>query len=409
MRRDADPVGLAEAARDALGKRARYGPDVDLESYRLEEPRVERGDPDPALLEEARRKVGVDPGVTSYFQAGETAFYRMMADSLAKLGVVVKPLRVALEEDEAARRLAWRLVRPDADKYTAAAYLYGGELGYYIYVPPGVKVDKPIYTCLSLFTGGEAQFTHNIVFVDEGAEAHVTTGCMVPHGVRGGLHVGISEFYVARGARLGFTMLHSWAPGVHVRPRTAARVEEDGEYRSYYVIYSPVASIQSFPKAFLARGAYAKFTSIVSAEGGGVYDLGGAAVLEGEGASAEVVSRVMARDGSRVTARGDILAKVGGARGHIECLGLLLDEESLVESIPVITSRAPGAELTHEAAIGSLAEENIAYLEAKGFTEDEARAMLLRGFLSVEEPGLPPLVKSEVDRIVEYIVERAVG
>jgi len=398
-----------EAVRRALSKRAEYGPDIDLSRYRMGRPRVEEGVPGGALLEEARRRVGLDPRGISYFQVGETAFYRAMEASLRRFGVVVKPLRIALEEDERARRIAWSLVPPDKDKYTAAAYLYGGELGYYVYVPPGVKVEQPIYTCLSLFTGGEVQFTHNIVYVDEGAEAHVTTGCMVPHGVKGGLHVGISEFYVARGARLGFTMLHSWAPGTHVRPRTAVRVEEGGEYYSYYAVYSPVESIQSYPVAWLAAGAHAKFTSVVSAEEGGVYDLGGGAVLEGEGATAEIVSRVMARDGASVTARGRIESRVGGTRGHIECLGLLLDSVSRVESVPVISSTAPGAELTHEAAIGSLSEENIAYLEAKGFTEDEARALLLRGFLSVEEPGLPEIVRREVERIVDYIVRNAVG
>ncbi len=398
-----------ERVREALSKKAEYGPDVDLTQFRLEKPRVAVGDPDASLLAEAQRKVGLNPGSISYFQAGETAFYKMMEATLAKMGVVVKPLRIALKEDERARRIAWSLVPPDKDKYTAAAYLYGGELGYYVYVPPGVRVEQPIYTCLSLFTGGEVQFTHNIVYVDEGAEAHVTTGCMVPHGVKGGLHIGISEFYVAPGAKLGYTMLHSWAPGVHVRPRTAVRVEEGGEYHSYYAVYSPVASIQSYPQVRLARGAYAKLTSIVSAEAGGVYDLGGRAVLEGEGAAAEMVSRVMAREGSTVVARNEIDAKTGGTRGHIECLGLLLDDASRVDSVPIISSLAPGAELTHEAAIGSLSEENIAYLEAKGFTEEEARALLLRGFLSVEEPGLPPLIRSEIERIVDFIVKNAVG
>ena len=89
--------------------------------------------------------------------------------------------------------------------------------------------------------------------MDEGAEAVVTTGCLVPHGARGGLHIGITEFYVARKAKLVFTMLHSWGEGTHVRPRTVARVEE-GQFISYYAIYSHVASIQAQPRAYLARG-----------------------------------------------------------------------------------------------------------------------------------------------------------
>ncbi|MEM0377205.1 MAG: SufD family Fe-S cluster assembly protein [Thermofilum sp.] len=399
----------SERVRAALTKPAPFGVDVDLSKFGVGRTAIVSGEPDRLLAESARQRVGVELEKASYVQVGETVFARAMAAKLAKLGVVVKPLRRALEEDELPRKLAWSIIDPATDKYTAYAYSYGEELGYYVYVPPGVKVPWPIYTCLSLFTGEEVQFAHNIVYVDEGGEAVVTTGCLVPHGVKGGVHIGISEFFVARGAKLAFAMIHAWGEGVYVRPRTAVRVEEGGEYLSYYAVYSPVASLQTYPTVHLAEGARAKLVSVIAGIGSGEYDIGGRAVLEGPGASAELVSRVLAKGGAKVYSRAEVKATAPRAKGHIECLGVLMDSVSSIEAIPILSSTVQEVELSHEAAIGMIAGEKVEYLMSKGFTEEEARAILLRGFLSAEESALPDAVRPEISRIIDYIVKHATG
>ncbi|QOJ78696.1 SufD family Fe-S cluster assembly protein [Infirmifilum lucidum] len=391
----------------ALNKPSPLGPDVDLAVYKAFRPPLQDG---VGVEESIQKKVGVTPDRLSYLQVGETVIAKAMAEKFRSIGVIVEPLNRALKENKLAQELSWRLIDPRTDKYTAHTYLYGSEAGYFVYVPPGVKVPWPVYTCLSLFTGyEEVQHAHNVVYVDEGAEVVVTTGCLVPHGTRGGLHIGVSEFYVASGAKLVFTMLHSWGEGTHVRPRTVVRVEEGGQYISYYAIYSPVASIQTEPKVYLARGAHAKMVSVIAGTGNGVYDIGGVAVLEDRGSSAELISRVLASRGAKVYSRGNIEARTGGTKGHIECLGLLMDNSSNINAIPTLSSSAQEVELTHEAAIGMIAGEKIEYLMSKGFSEEEARALLIRGFLSAEVSGIPESVRVEIERIVDYVVRHALG
>ncbi len=403
-------MNLRERAEKALRKRARHDPDIDIESYELSTPEIRAEELPWEDLESFYEKLGFRGGETlSYVQVDERVYYVRQKPLYEKYGVVVEPLAIALKENSLARRLAWSLVSVDQDKYTAAAYLYGGEMGYFIYVPPGVRFPEPIYTCLGIFSKRRAQFAHNIVYLGEGAEAYITTGCMVPHGVEGGLHIGVSEFYVSRGAKLVYTMLHSWVKGVHVRPRTSIAVEEGGRYVSYYAVYSPVGSLQAMPDVRLSSGASAEHTAIVAGSGGGVYDIGSRALLLGRGSSAELVSRVVASSGARVVARADLRSSSRRTRGHIECLGLLLDDKSYVSSIPILESEVEEAELTHEAAIGFISGEKIEYLMTKGFSEEEARAILLRGFLSVEAPGLPERARREVERIIDYVVRRAVG
>ena len=403
---------LRTRALKALNKKAAYGPDIDISQYELEEPRVEgdlRAVKGKSVLRAVER-VGIDSlKRTGYLQVNETAYYKLMEKALSKYGVKVMPLRIALEKLDLAKELAWSLVSPDYDKYTAAAYLYGGELGYFVYVPSNVKVPIPIYTCLVLTSEKRIQFTHNVVYVDDYSEAHVVTGCAVPHGFSKGMHIGISEFFLGKNSKLTFSMIHAWSEGVHVRPRTAVRTKEGSEYVSYYVIYSPVASVQAYPTVFLDKEAKTYMATIIAGEGLGVYDLGSRAILEAPHTSAEIVSRVLAMDRAKVFARAEIRAKAPKSKGHIECLGLLLSEVAEIQSIPVIASERPGAELSHEAAIGVIAQEELEYLMSKGFTEEEARAIIIRGFMSIEAPGIPPSVRAEVGKILDLVTKYAIG
>lgn len=401
-----------EEVRRALSKPAAYGPDVDLGTYTAEPPSVAEiggGARMPDDVIEASGRLSLEADSATYVQLNEMALYRVVEEALGKYGVKIMPTKLALERAWLGRDLAWRLVDPRGDKYTASAYLYGGELGYFIYVPKGVKVPIPIYTCLAITANKRVQYAHNVVFVDEGAEAHLVTGCAVPHGVREGVHIGISEFYVSRGARLTFTMMHAWAEGMHVRPRTAVWVGEGGEYVSYYVIYSKVGSLQTFPRVELSTGAKAYVASVIAGSGSGIYDQGSAALLKGEGSSAEITSRVLASDSAEVYARSNVEAYESRSRGHVECLGLLLSDRAMISSIPAIASRKPGSRLTHEAAIGMIAEREVHYLMSKGFTEEESKSILVRGFMNIDVPGIPLPVKIEVERLLDKIAKSATG
>lgn len=402
-------MSMREKALEALKKPSPYGVDIDVSQFIVDTPRVEKDlDIVTEIDESIESKISIKPSKSHYVQLDQVAIYRFMRTAMERYGVRIMPLKIALEKTDLARDLAWKLVNPYSDKYTALAYLYGGELGYFIYVPRGVKLSVPIYTCLVLRSERKAQLVHNVIYVDEGAEAHVVSGCSVPHGIRGGLHVGISEYYVGRNAKLTFSMIHSWSEGLHVRPRTAVRVESGGEYVSYYMVYSPVASIQTNPVVSLGENAKLYSVSIVAGKKDGNYDIGTIASLDGAGSRAELVSRVVAFDESQIYARGDILGNAPETIGHIECLGLMASPKGSISSIPVVTSRDPSSKLSHEAAIGVIAEEEIEYLMSKGFSEDEARAVIIRGFMTVDAPGLPSSVKKEIERLT-YLIARGGG
>ncbi|MEM2820853.1 MAG: SufD family Fe-S cluster assembly protein [Thermoproteota archaeon] len=290
----------------------------------------------------------------------------------------------------------------DADKYTAAAFL-GEKEGYFINVDDGVNVDTPVQACLLLRTPGLIQAPHNIVVVGENSKVHVITGCAAMR-EETGLHIGVSEFYVKKGGTLTFTMIHSWGKAIHVRPRTVARIEEDSVFISHYVNTSPVSSLQTYPVVHMeGEGSRAYTSSIIIGKGSSNIDVGGALYLNAPGCSGEVVSRIVARDNSVNVLRARIVGKAPGVKGHVECRGLLLSNGSKVETIPELEARAQDVQLTHEAAIGRIAEEELLYLVARGFTEEEAKSIIVRGFLSVELTGLPENLAKYLENILDSL------
>ncbi len=247
------------------------------------------------------------------------------------------------------------------------------------------------------------QAPHNVVIVEEGAEVTLYTGCTImPEPA--GLHVGISEFYVGKGAKLRYVMVHSWNRVTHVRPRTAVRVDEEGEYVSYYISLGKVKSIQTFPAVHLGKEAKAYSASVILGLEDSEIDVGTYVALS-EGSSAQVVSRVLARDYSRVWTRAIISGSSG--RGHIDCRGMLVHDTAQIYAVPELRALGREAQLTHEAAIGKLSEDEIAYLMSKGFSREEAEGILIRGFISVDLEWLPHRIRRYVEGILNLVASRA--
>ena len=286
----------------------------------------------------------------------------------------------------------------DADKYTASAEL---ELdnGYFIRALPGAKIEQPVESCLYLRTDRFAQHVHNLVVVEEGAQLHIITGCATHPGVVSGLHIGVSEFYVKKGGHLTFTMIHNWGQEVHVRPRTGVMVEEGGRYISNYILLHPVKTVQMYPTVTLnGPDAVARMQSILIAHPGCELDVGGRVILKAPRTRAEVIARTITTGGNSI-ARGHLIGLEPDIKAHLECRGLILGK-GVIYAIPELEGRVAGVDMSHEAAVGKIAAEEVEYLMARGLDEEEAVSTIVRGFLHVKIEGLPPALEEEMERAI---------
>jgi Fe-S cluster assembly scaffold protein SufB len=313
-------------------------------------------------------------------------------------GVAVMPISGGLEAFPWLSEYLWRHIRPETDAYTARAKNIPHE-GYFIRSEAGVQAGHPVQACLYIAREGFSQNVHNVVIAEEGSHLQVITGCATSRHLVSGLHVGVSEFYVKKGAQLHFTMIHDWGEKVNVRPRTYVHVEAGGVFVSNYISLKPVGSLQMNPTTHLAgEGAVARFNSVLVAGRGCRLDVGSRVILEAPGTRAEIVSRAIAA-GGQIIARGELVGKAAGVKAHLECKGLIL-KEGLMHAIPELRGYVPGVEMSHEAAVGKIDQREIEYLMARGVDEDEAVSTIVRGFLNVDIEGLPGGLKEKIDKIV---------
>jgi Fe-S cluster assembly scaffold protein SufB len=342
---------------------------------------------------------GIDPSQKqrcgSYLQMDHQVVY---SKSLYP-GLEVMSTTEALKKYEWLNNYFWKLVSADTDKFTKQAKLKPHH-GYFLRARAGVKATYPLQACLFINENNIIQNVHNIIIAEENSDLQVITGCATASDVRRALHIGISEFYVKKGARLTFTMVHNWAEDISVRPRTAVLVEEGGVFLSNYICLNPVKTLQMYPQAELVgRGAVARYNSILFAHPGSHLDVGSRVILKAEGAKAEVIARAVSGGGD-IIARGHLKGEVGNIKAHLECRGLMVAEKGLIHAIPELEGRVEGVDLSHEAAVGKIAREEIEYLMSRGLTQGESQAAIVRGFLDTSIMGLPGELQKEVDKAI---------
>jgi Fe-S cluster assembly scaffold protein SufB len=299
----------------------------------------------------------------------------------------------------------WKLVDKNKDEFTRkVAEDWSG--GYFMRVMPGAEITFPLQSCLLITQKNLEQRVHNIIMAEEGSKAHIITSCVQHSSVTKASHLGVSEIYVKKGATLNFTMIHQWSENTFVRPRSAAEIGDGAAFVSNYVCMHSVKDMQMYPAAFCnGTDSTVSFSNILYGKRNSLLDIGSKAVLTGKGSKAEMVSRAIAREGSKMIIRGLIEGDNADCKGHLECRGLLIDEEAFLQSIPELIARKKGVEITHEAAVGKISEREITYLMTRKLSRDQAVSLIIRGFMDVSILGLPEALNAEIKRIVEASTE----
>jgi len=384
-----------ERALKAVDKKASFGKDVDISRYKKEEQGTKR-------IEKEDRKKLLDVGVQEESRSGSyLQFDNSVVEELQlQKGIEIMSIQKAMEKYDWLKDYWWKAVEVDQDKFTAYAQLHK-PAGYFIRALPNSESKFPVQSCLYIKSNRIVQGVHNVIIAEENSKLDVITGCAAGEKTKDALHIGISEFFVKKNATVSFTMIHSWGESVVVRPRSGTIIEENGTFLSNYINMRRSKSIQMYPTSYcVGRNSIARYNTILVAKEGSRADIGSRTVLRGEGSKTEMISRAISTGGEAYL-RGDIKGEAPEVKGHIECRGLMLEDKGFICSIPELKGSFKDSDLSHEAAIGKIADEEIFYLMSKGLSEEDATAAIVRGFLNVEIRGLPPLLDKEIKRTIE--------
>ena len=405
---------LKVRAGKAKEKKAILGPDIDLSRYgqHIERGKIESLESLPQQAKEAAIMAGININEElrsgSYLQVDHSVVYESL-NKAYEGQLEIMSTTDALNTYDWLEDYYWRAVPVDQDKYTAQVELNMTH-GYFIRVLPYQKPQYPVQSCLLVAESYISQNVHNLIIVEEGAELQVITGCTLAKSDAEGIHLGVSEFFVKKGGKLFFTMIHNWADNFHVRPRTWAVVEEDGAFVSNYVLLKPVKSIQAFPVAYLKGDrSSAKFNTVVYGLRDSYIDLGSRIILEGKETRGESITRTIAADESVIYARGDLVAKTRGyCLAHLDCRGIVFSNKAKIYAIPQLASEgALKAELSHEASIGPIAEEQVEYLMSRGISREDAVSVITSGFLNLDIPFIPEFLDKNIKEVIKATAKEA--
>jgi len=396
-------------------KIARYGVDINLEVYDV--PYQSRGmlsslSDLPLDERDASRTVGIVEDErrrsATYFQYNGDVVYlqysKFMEDALPSK-LVVMNIVDAIKKYPWLRRYWFRACPLNLDKYTAFVGSHE-RAGAFVWLREGAIIEKPIQACLFMGAKGIIQIPHNILIAEPKSSMHIITGCLAHPRCVDAAHIACTEIYVGRGAEVTWTMIHNWTPDIHVRPRMGAIVENGGTLRLNYILISPVKSIQLYPTVILlGDDARVSFRNLLLGLDNSKVDAGSAIIFNACGTRGEIMTRAIVRDQADVKMRGKLWGRKPEIMGHLECRALLLSSEARASAYPTLLSDVENAELTHEAAIGRIAEEELFYLMSRGLTRDEATSLIARGFLDADIPGLPDTLLAEIKSIITATAE----
>jgi Fe-S cluster assembly protein SufB len=316
-----------------------------------------------------------------------------------------------LREHEDLFREYFASVIPVGDNKFAALNTAVWSGGSFIYVPPGVNVEIPLQAYFRINTENMGQFERTLIIVDEGAYVHYVEGCTAPIYSSDSLHSAVVEIIVKKDARCRYTTIQNWSNNVYnlVTKRAAAHQGAtmewiDGNIGSKVTMKYPAVWM-------LGEHAKGETLSVAFAGEGQHQDAGAKMVHAAPLTSSTIVSKSVARGGGRTSYRGlvQVLEGCHGAKSTVKCDALLVDDISRSDTYPYVDVREDDVAMGHEATVSKISEDQLFYLMSRGMTEDEAMAMIVRGFVEPIARELPMEYALELNRLIELQMEGAVG
>ena len=348
-------------------------------------------------------------GVAAQYES-EVVYHKIRED-LEEQGVIFLDTDTGLREHEDLFREYFGTVIPVGDNKFAALNTAVWSGGSFIYVPKGVHVDIPLQAYFRINTENMGQFERTLMIIDEDAYVHYVEGCTAPIYSTDSLHSAVVEIVVKRGGRCRYTTIQNWSTNVY-NLVTKRAVAHEGATMEWVDGNLGSKVTMKYPAVWMT-GEHAKgeTLSIAFAGPGQHQDAGAKMVHAAPNTSSNIISKSVARGGGRTSYRGLVQIQEGahGSRSTVKCDALLVDDISRSDTYPYVDVRDDDVSMGHEATVSKVSEDQLFYLMSRGMTEDEAMAMIVRGFIEPIARELPMEYALELNRLIELQMEGAVG
>lgn len=370
----------------------------------------------PDNIKDTYDKLGI-PEAERKFLAGVSAqyesevVYHSLLKELEDQGVIFTDMDTALREyGEIVREYFGKLI-PSADNKFAALNSSVWSGGSFVYIPKGVKVKIPLQAYFRINAKNMGQFERTLIIAEEDSFVHYIEGCTAPVYSTNSLHSAVVEIFCKKGSRVRYTTVQNWANNVYNLVTKRAIAEEnalmewiDGNIGSYRTM--------KYPSIYLkGKGAKGIVVSAAYAGKNQEQDTGTKIFHLAPDTYSEVIAKSVSQHNGKTTYRGMVTIGKGAknSKVSVKCDALLLDEESVTDTIPVNIVNEEEAEIAHEASVSRMKEVQINYLKSRGLTDDEAGSMIVIGFIDAFTRELPMEYAVEMNKLVGLNMEGSVG
>ncbi len=371
----------------------------------------------PADIKNTYDRLGIPEAEKARLVAGVAAqyesevVYHQIREDLEEQGVIFLDTDTGLRTHPELFREYFGSVIPAGDNKFSALNSAVWSGGSFIYVPPGVHVDIPLQAYFRINTENMGQFERTLIIVDEGAYVHYVEGCTAPIYSSDSLHSAVVEIIVKKGGRCRYTTIQNWSNNVYNLVTKRAKAEAgatmewvDGNLGSKVTMKYPAVWL-------MGEHAKGEVLSIAFAGEGQHQDAGAKMVHLAPHTSSTIISKSVARGGGRTSYRGlvQVNPRAHHSRSTVKCDALLVDTISRSDTYPYVDVRTDDVTMGHEATVSKVSDDQLFYLMSRGLTEDEAMAMVVRGFVEPIARELPMEYALELNRLIELQMEGSVG
>ncbi|MBR1861361.1 MAG: Fe-S cluster assembly protein SufB [Lachnospiraceae bacterium] len=338
--------------------------------------------------------------------------YHNVRKEVSEQGVVYTDIESALrgEYGDMIREHFMHLVPPTDHKFAAlhGAVWSGGS---FVYVPKGVHLDIPLKSYFRLNAKGAGQFEHTLIIVEDDAYLHFIEGCSAPKYNVANLHAGCVELFVGKNSTLRYSTIENWSKNMYNLNTKRAIVAEGGKIEWVSGSFGSHVSYL-YPMSILdGKGARTEFTGVTFAGNGQNLDTGTKVVHNAPDTSSYVNTRSISKDGGISTFRSSVVinSNAKGSKSAVSCESLMVDDISRSDTIPAMDVRTADADVGHETRIGRISDDTVFYLMSRGLSEEEARALIVRGFADNVSKELPLEYAVEMNNLITLEMKGSIG
>ncbi len=404
-------------------KNPNFGPNLEFLKYdtytyyiKPSDKSVKSWDDVPETIRDTFNKLGIPEQEKKFFAGIHTQYesesvYHNMLKEVEDKGVIFLDTDSALRMYPELVKEYFNTVVPYQDNKFSALNGAVWSGGSFIYVPKGVKLDKPLQSYFRINSQGMGQFERTLIIVDEGADVHYVEGCTAPIYSSESLHAAVVEIIVKKGGRCRYSTVQNWSSNIVNLVTKRAYVEEDGQMEWIDGNIGSGVNMK-YPACVLAgKGAKGTCISIAVAGKDQFQDAGARMIHLAENTSSQIISKSICREGGKVNYRGTVhhSKEAINARSFVQCDTLILDNISSSDTIPKNRCYNNQSIIEHEATVSKVSDEQLFYLMSRGLSKEQAMQMIVLGFIEPFSKELPMEYAVELNQLLKMNMEGSIG